>query len=279
MAVDLPTNLLRSFAAIVDAGSMLRAADEVHVTQAALSLRIKRLEEIVRQPLFDREGHRLALTRAGEILLGHARQSLALNDEAVARLSADSLPPQIRLGTVQGYTNRVLAELLARFAEMHPEAQIQVKVETGPVLRAMLDKGQLDVALSFAPVDSADVVRLLPMNWYGSREVAALDPVPLVVLERPCRSRDAAIAGLEAAGRRYRIALEVSNVTALRLAVEAGLGVCSRPGYFPGEDDRDCTAMLPALSDVGCVVERAEGLKSAQAQFADLAVKTLLQFH
>ena len=65
MTVNLPTNLLRSFVAIVDAGSMLGAAEQVYLTQSALSLQIKRLEDMVQQPLFVREGRRLVLTAQG----------------------------------------------------------------------------------------------------------------------------------------------------------------------------------------------------------------------
>ena len=65
MAVNLPTELLRSFAAIVDSGSMLRATERVFVTQSALSLQMKRLEETVQSSLFHRDGRRLTLTPAG----------------------------------------------------------------------------------------------------------------------------------------------------------------------------------------------------------------------
>jgi len=78
MTTNLPTTMLRSFVAIVEAGSMLGAAEQVFVTQSALSLQVKRLEELVQQPLFLREGRRLSLTAAGEILLGYARRVLAL---------------------------------------------------------------------------------------------------------------------------------------------------------------------------------------------------------
>ena len=84
MGVNLPTNLLRSFVAIVDSGSMLSAADKVFVTQSALSLQIKRLEDMLQQSLFTRDGRKLALTSAGELLLDYARRVLSLNDEAVA---------------------------------------------------------------------------------------------------------------------------------------------------------------------------------------------------
>lgn len=86
MPVNVPTNLLRSFAAIVDTGSMLNASEHVFVTQSALSLQIKRLEELVQLPLFRRDGRRLSLTPAGEVLLDYARRMLALHDEALATL-------------------------------------------------------------------------------------------------------------------------------------------------------------------------------------------------
>ncbi len=76
MAVNIPTELLRSFVAIIETGSMLQATERVFVTQSALSLQMRRLEDIVRQPLFNREGRRLRITPAGETLLVTARQIL-----------------------------------------------------------------------------------------------------------------------------------------------------------------------------------------------------------
>ena len=76
MAVNLPMELLRSFTAIVDSGSMLRATERVFVTQSALSLQMKRLEEAVQASLFQREGRRLALTPAGQVA-GELRGTLS----------------------------------------------------------------------------------------------------------------------------------------------------------------------------------------------------------
>ena len=88
MPVNLPTNLLRSFVAIVDTGSMLNASEKVFVTQSALSLQIKRLEELLQQALFHRDGRRLTLTSAGDLMLDYARKVLSLHDEAVAAVTA-----------------------------------------------------------------------------------------------------------------------------------------------------------------------------------------------
>src|SRR6202012_4020286 len=108
MVVNLPTELLRSFAAIVDAGSMLRATERVFVTQSALSLQMKRLEDLVQTPLFQREGRRLNLTPAGENLLGHAREILDANDRAVRSLSGDTLAGPIPIRLLEDSTEGLL---------------------------------------------------------------------------------------------------------------------------------------------------------------------------
>lgn len=72
------------------------------------------------------------------------------------------------------------------------------------------------------------------MTWYGDPDLAQQDVVPLAVLEKPCRFREAAIASLEAAGVRYRIAAETPNLSTLRAAVQARLGIACRTHLFPG---------------------------------------------
>ena len=105
MPVNLPTNLLRSFVAIVDAGSMLNATEHVFVTQSALSLQIRRLEEMVQQSLFAREGRRLTLTPAGNVMLDYSRRVLSLHDEAIAALSAKQFSGPVRVGMVQDFAD------------------------------------------------------------------------------------------------------------------------------------------------------------------------------
>src|ERR1700743_1459093 len=128
MVVNLPTELLRSFAAIVDSGSMLRATERVSVTQSPLSLQMKRLEDLVRKPLFQREGRRLTLTQAGESLLGHAREILDANDRAVQALSGDELAGRVPLGGVEDFAEMPLSGVLADFSGANPDANVQVQV-------------------------------------------------------------------------------------------------------------------------------------------------------
>jgi DNA-binding transcriptional LysR family regulator len=275
MPVNLPTNLLRSFVAIVDAGSMLSAADQVFVTQSALSLQIKRLEELLQQELFNREGRRLALTQPGEMLLDYARRVLALHDEAVAAVTAGHFSGPVRIGMVQDFADTLLSGLLARFAELHPEAQIFARIAGTAELQTLLDRGQLDLILGYAASDDPNAIRVSPMAWFGAAALADEDVLPLAVLEKPCRFREAAIASLEHSGRRYRLAVESPNLSTLRAAVDAGLGVTCRTPLFKRPEDAVFTGALPPLPNVACIVGRGHDARLASTRLADLAVEVI----
>lgn len=228
MAVNLPTELLRSFAAIVDSGSMLRATERVFVTQSALSLQMKRLEETVQSPLFHRDGRRLTLTPAGQTLLTFAREILATNDRAVASLTGDALTGPARVGLVQDFAETLLTGVLSRFAQLNQETQLQVRVSDSAELLELLSSDRLDVVLCMGPEDDPAAVKTVPMIWLGLPSLAELEVLPLAVLEPPCRFRDAALAALAAAGRPYRIVLETPSLSALRAAVASDLCITCR---------------------------------------------------
>nr|WP_047169531.1 LysR substrate-binding domain-containing protein [Sphingomonas sp. Y57] len=275
MAVNLPTNMLRSFVAIVDAGSMLNATERVFVTQSALSLQIKRLEELVQKPLFHREGRRLALTAAGELLLGYARRLLALHDEALAAVTAGQFAGPVRVGMVQDFADLLLSGLLARFAELHADAQIFARVAGTAELQEMLVRGQLDLLIGYAAPGDAQAVRTAPSIWFGDDALTFKAELPLVVLEKPCRFREAAIAALDAAGRPWRIAVETPNLSTLRAAIASGLGVSSRTGLFLRDLPVVTPGLLPPLPDVACIVARGNPDRAASGHLHELAVELI----
>jgi DNA-binding transcriptional LysR family regulator len=252
MVLNLPTELLRSFAAIVDAGSMLRATERVFVTQSALSLQMKRLEDLVQTPLFRRDGRRLILTPAGQSMLGHAREILAANDRAVSALNGDVLAGPARVGFVQDFAETLLGGVLARFAQLNPETQLQVRVGGSAELMDMLHGDDMDVLLCMGAHDDPAAVRTMPMAWLGNADLAHHEILPLAVLERPCRFRDAALSALEHAGREYRIVLETLSLAALRAAVQSGLGLTCRTTHFI-EHAIGAEGGLPALPDVAYI--------------------------
>ncbi|HUD30310.1 MAG TPA: LysR substrate-binding domain-containing protein [Novosphingobium sp.] len=270
MPVNVPTNLLRSFVAIVDTGSMLHAADRVFVSQSALSLQIKRLEDLLQQSLFHREGRRLALTPHGELMLDYARKVLDLHDEAVAAVTNGQFAGPARIGMVQDFAEMLLTGLLAQFAELHPDAELYLRVAGTADLVDLLERRQLDIVLGYAAANDPGAVTTAPMLWFGSEDLARLDTVPLAVLQTPCRFREAAIRALDEAGRPYRITVETPDLAALRAAVRAGLGLTCRTGMFL-RDVPIMQAGLPDLPHVSSMLHTAPGLDGPTSQLATLA--------
>ena len=273
MPVNLPTNLLRSFVAIVDAGSMLNAAEQVFVTQSALSLQIKRLEEMVQQPLFTREGRRLQLTSAGDMLLDYARRMLALHDEAIAAVNQGQFAGPVRVGMVQDVAETLLSGLLARFSDLHPESQVYARVSATADLVEQLSRNQLDLVIGYAAVDDPAAVSVAQMNWYGKAELAHNDVIPLAVLERPCRFREAAIGALDAAGQAWRITVETPNLSSLRAAVDAGIGLTCRTHLFQTGTLETPGPPLPSLPQVAFIVEKNPETNAITGRLAELAAE------
>lgn len=271
MPVNLPTNFLRSFVAIVDEGSMLQAADRVFVTQSALSLQVKRLEDMLQQTLFTRDGRKLALTPAGELMLDYARRLLAVHDEAVAAVGSGQFAGPIRIGMVQDFAEALLGGVLARFATLHPDSQVYARVAGTAELLGLLARDQLDIVVGYAAADEPEAASRAATAWFGNIDLLARDVLPLAVLEKPCRFREAAINALDASGRPWRIAIETPNLSTLRAAVEAGLGVTSRTALFLPDADPLPAGVLPALPQVSCIIRGGDGEDRATRRLRDLA--------
>ena len=277
MAVNLPTELLRSFAAIVDSGSMLRATERVFVTQSALSLQMKRLEETVQSPLFHRDGRRLTLSPAGHTLLVFAREILSINDRAVAALNGNTLAGPARVGLVQDFAETLLTGVLSRFAKLNGETQLQVRVGGSAELLELLSSDRLDVVLCMGPHDDPAAVKTVPMIWLGDASLADQEILPLAVLEQPCRFRDAALAALDAAGRKYRIVVETPSLSALRAAVESDLCITCRTDIVLKRaiDPADAPS-LPALPSVSYTRHTRNDPHPTLARLSDMVRSAVL---
>ena len=110
MPARLDPSLLRSFVAIADAGSLTRAGERLRLSQPTISLQVKRLEDSLGCRLLDRTPRSLRLTAAGETLLAFARRILALQEEALARLTQPCISGTVRLGTPDDYALRYLPQ-------------------------------------------------------------------------------------------------------------------------------------------------------------------------
>jgi len=254
MAVNLPMELLRSFVAIIDTGSMLQATERVFLTQSALSLQMRRLEELVRQPLFNRQGRRLRLTPAGERLLRTARDILALNDQVLAALQGQALSGSVRLGMNQDFAEIFLPGVLNEFITSYPEIQTQVRVGGSQELLDLLAKGQLDLVLCVRPEDDPKLLKAVPMGWFGHMHLLEREVLPLALLEPPCLFRATALQRLEASGRRFRVLVETASLSGIRAAVQAGLALTCRGPLFADAAPQLPSDALPSLGRAGYAI-------------------------
>src|SRR5947207_3711919 len=147
MYLNLPIGPLRSLAIIAETGSIKEATDRVFLTQSAISLQMKRLEDLIRAPVFSRKGRGLVLTPEGETLLAFARQILDINDRAVAALAGDAFSGVLRIGIVQDFAETLLSSLLARFIQLNPDALLDLRVGTSGEMMEMVSANRLDIAL------------------------------------------------------------------------------------------------------------------------------------
>ncbi|MFO0208778.1 MAG: LysR family transcriptional regulator, partial [Betaproteobacteria bacterium] len=127
----LDMDTLRAFVALADLGGLAQAGRRIGRTEAAISQQLKRLEERAGQDLFTRQGRRLKMTEAGELLLGYARRILALNDEALAAVRGIDLSGQVRFGTSQDFGEAWLPPVLAQFRRAYPSISLEVRVDGG----------------------------------------------------------------------------------------------------------------------------------------------------
>ncbi|MDC7223982.1 MAG: LysR substrate-binding domain-containing protein [Spirochaetales bacterium] len=226
-----PMEMLITFLEIIDQGSFNRAAIKVNRTQSAVSMQIKRLEEIAGKPLFQREGRGSRLTREGEILAGYARKIIRLNDEAYDQLTQPDLSGVVKVGIPDEFALRQLPQILAGFSRSYPLIQVDVTVLPSYDLASLLNKGKLDLILTFSSKNGPYKTILLskePTVWVGAKDHSVEERRPLPLALSPsgdCKFRGMAFDALDKAGIEYRISFASENTAGHIAAVSAGLAV------------------------------------------------------
>ncbi len=263
---DLDLDLLRCFVTVAEQGGFTAAGTALGLTQSAISLKVKRLEDLVRRPVFQRTSRRVALTREGETLLAYARRMLALNDEAVRRLVAPPVAGRLRLGVADHFVPRSLAPMLARFATTYPEVRLEVEVGRSHELRAKQAKGGLDLVLgkrrdgetAGVPIWTETVVWAAAADWQPPEG----RPLPLALLPEGCMFRERALAALARAGLGFEAVFTCDSLLGLAAAAQAGfaLTVLGRSGFPPGLRE------VPGLPPLGVVEMAVFGDETGRSQ-------------
>lgn len=247
---DLDLDLLRGFVTVAERGGFTAAGQVLGLTQSAISLKVKRLEELLGKPVFTRGAKQVSLTREGETLLTYARRMLALNEEAVRRFVAPPIAGKLRLGVADHFVPRHLAPALARFARTWPELRIEVEVGRSHELRAALAREELDLVLGKRRDGETEgrVIFTEAVIWVAAPdyELARDRPLPLAMLPQGCMFRDRALTALARAGIAAEVVYTSPSLMGIAAAAQAGfaLSVMGRAGLPEGLAELEG---LPAL--------------------------------
>lgn len=231
MSIPLESELLRTFLAVADAGNLTRAADTVRRTQSAVSMQVKRLEELIGLPLFERHSRGVVLTAHGRRLVDNARRIVALLDDTAAAMRQPALGGSVRIGISEEYINSTLPRALGAFAAVHPDVEITVHQGTSMSNLAALEAGEIDIAVVFEPGGKSrnEVLMIDPTVWVTSNQHAIHERQPLPIATYTYVEGgwcdDLAIWNLKQREIESRIAFVSRTTSGLIAAVLSGLAV------------------------------------------------------
>lgn len=228
MNINMDLELLRTLVAFADTGSFKLASNLVCRSQPAVSMQMKRLERLVGQPLFKRQGRDVVLTAQGQHMVVKVRELLDAHDRMVEELRGEEPVGEVRIGMPDDYAPLVLPHVLHRFDEYYPGVSLNVLANTTPVLEDRLKRGELDLAVLATLSPQADdlVLAKEPIVWVaaGAGNVHAKRPLVLALFsdESPIyRATMAALTGVECTGAElveFRVGV-LSKSSAVLLAV------------------------------------------------------------
>ncbi|MEM9676688.1 MAG: LysR substrate-binding domain-containing protein [Pseudomonadota bacterium] len=257
MSTNLPTELLRSLITVSDLGGYTKAAKVLNRSQPAISLQMRRLEEIVGKKLIVHDGKQIKFTEAGLKLSTYARQILHLNDDAIEQFRPSNLSGVIRIGLPTDYAVSYLQDVVLQFIKDHGNTQLEIYCDLSTNLLSSLhsDQSHLIVAL-FSEDESQYLVRAWEERpvWAIAKDINLKrhGPIPIVGHFENCEYRKRMANALKSRERKWRLAYASPDISGVQRAVEAGFGVTALTGATLTPNMRRLTEVdgFPALEKI-----------------------------
>ena len=229
----LDVESLRAFRELVALGGFTAASRKLGITQPAVSLRIRRLEQRTGMSLLDRQGRKFTVTPQGRELLAHAESVIGAHDRLVDSMRRSELSGQILIGCSGALAAGELLPVVGRLKQSHPDIGLTMRMGESRDISRMLDNGEIDCAILHL-VELDEEMRCTDEIWRQDElhvvqgndvDFTREDPVPIISYGPDSRFHLQLTDLLEAAGRRYRYAMEWTSVGGVQCAIEVGLGV------------------------------------------------------
>lgn len=225
---NLDMTTLRSFVAVADQGGVTRAAAMLNLTQSAVSMQLKRLEDLLGLGLLDRSGRGVALTPAGEQMLGYARRLVSLNDEVVGRLTDQVWEGEVTFGVPHDIIHPVIPRVLKQFYAAFPRVRVHLISLYSSLLMEAHGKGEIDLILTTETVlgPGGETLTEALLRFYGAPGGTAWKQRPLRIANcRNCLFRPKAIRLLDEAQIPWESAIDSISDGAIEATVSADLAV------------------------------------------------------
>jgi DNA-binding transcriptional LysR family regulator len=245
MSRNLDTSALRAVLAVADTGGVTRAAGVLNLTQSAVSMQIRRLEEALGVQLFIRAARKMEPSAEGEQLISYARRIMLLNDELLMRLAPESFDAELRLGVPYDIVAPQIPNILRELSIGYPKMRINLVSSYSRTLKEGFKAGDYDMILTTEcpPPEGVEVLAKRRLVWIGSPDQRAAAHRPLrLAFKETCFFRPVAHAALDAAGIAWENAFDGDSETVVEATVAAGLGVSVR---IEGQVAQGCTEIGP----------------------------------
>lgn len=275
--MNLDIRQMRAFLAVAMAGSFTRAADGLALSQPALTVQIRKLEDALGLRVFDRNTRSVSLTRAGRDLLPVFRRIVGDIDNVVAeaREQASARRGVVRLAVLPSIASGMLPEVIARFRRAHTDVTFVLRDAIAATVNAATLAEEVDLGITGGLVEAPELEALLTatdhmhavfprghaLDARGDVALAELGAHPLILMDRATSVRQVVDAAFAGAGLKPVVAAEATYMTTAAAMVRAGLGVAILPGSamevraVPGLRSRRIAS--PAFARTISVIRRA----------------------
>ena len=255
---NISTDSLRTFVMVVEVGGFAKAGDLLGLSQPAVSLQIKRLEDLLGYKLFKKQGQRQVLNQYGELLLPMAKQMMQYNDAILQQFTSESITGKVRLGIPSEFAARILPSIIGDFVSLYPEVSLEVKSRLSKHLLSASRQDQFDLVLALNERLNSDKFPIFMQDelvWVGDLAQAKNEVVTLVTAPEGCIYRRRATDALKSANIKYRIVYSNADLTGLIAAIKEGLGITVlAKSTVPSDLNFQIqTKHLPSLGSIGFV--------------------------
>ena len=229
MPRNIDIGLMRTFIVVTEAGGMTAAARILHLTQAAVSQQVKRLEDLFGMELFVRERRQLQLTGPGQRLFANAKRLVAMNDEIYGLMTAPDHEGEVRVGVPHDIVAPFMPPILQSFHKRWPRVRVALTSRNSFDLLDMVANGLLDMTLTteIDPDLGEGLLLADRLAWIGAPGGISYQetPLPIVMGGLTCAFRQPVASALESIGRDWTMVCESHDMGAMLAMIQADLGI------------------------------------------------------